>query len=220
MLPSAPRPAALTIAVCLVAFSLPCAWGQARLKAGERVETQGKLAPVCVSREQAKNYSNSSFECERGSDADCAVAKKLEAQKACGFHYKAYTVVAVEPQTSLIKLSPAGHESEFYWGDEESFHPVFKPGDKVSPEGDLDPVCVKKTDAKNYALARRKCESELDAAQCALAKKLEGQKACGFRYKTYKVVSTDAQSGVIELCPPGHDTELYWAKTDHFAPAP
>jgi len=220
MLPSTLRLAATMIAACLVAFSLPCASGQARLKAGERIVTRGKLDPVCVSREQAKNYTNATFECERGSDADCAAAKKLRAQKVCGFHYNTYTVVAVEPQTSLIKLSPTGHESEFYWGDEESFHPVFKPGDKVSPEGDLDPVCVKKTDIKTYVTARSKCESWLDKAQCAVAKKLEGAKACGFHYKTYKVVSVDDQSGLMQLSPAAHDSELYWAQTDDFAPAP
>jgi hypothetical protein len=220
MLPSTLRPAAIMIVLCLVAFLLPCASGQARLRAGERVVTQGKLDPVCVSREQAKNYTNASFECERGSDADCAAAKKLRAQKVCGFHYSNYTVIAVESQTSLIKLSPTGHESEFYWGDEESFHPVFKPGDKVSPEGDLDPVCVKKTDIKTYVAARRKCESWLDKAQCAVAKKLEGAKACGFHYKTYTVVSVDDPNGLIELSPAGHNSELYWAETDDFAPTP
>lgn len=213
------RPVAILIAACFLAFLLPSTSGQARLKAGETVQAQGKLDPVCLSREDAIQYSNSSFECERGSNSDCATAKKLEAKKVCGFHFKTYTVVLVEEKTSLIKLSTAGHASEAYWGDTESFHPVFKPGDKVSPEGDLDPVCVKKTDIKSYVSARRDCTSLLDAAQCAIAKKLEGQKVCGFHYKAYSVISVDDPNGVMQLSPVGHDSERYWAQTDDFAPA-
>src|SRR5215467_2598357 len=47
------RPAAILIIACLFFFSLPSARGQARLKAGETVETQGKLDLVCTSRENA-----------------------------------------------------------------------------------------------------------------------------------------------------------------------
>jgi len=205
----------MTIAFLLL-FSLPSATAQARLKAGETVQANGTVDPVCVTREDAKNYTNASFECERGSDADCATARKLRTRKVCGFHYKTYTAVLVEADTSLIKLSPAGHESEFYWGDTGDFHAVFKPGQKVSPEGDPDPVCVKKTDAKGYASARRACVSFLSQTDCARAKKLEAQKACGFHYKTYTVVLVDEPGGVIELSPTGHDAERYWGKTDDF----
>jgi hypothetical protein len=209
-------PAGIITVASLLVFSSPWAAAQASLRAGETVQNHRALDPVCVTRDDAKNYTNASFECERGSDADCRAAKKLETRKACGFHYKTYTVLLVEPKTSLIKLSPAGHESESYWGDAGDFHPVFKAGQKVSPETDPDPVCAKKTDAKGYASARRACVSELNQDDCARVKKLEAQKACGFHYKTYTVISVDPQSGLMQMCPTGHDAELYWGEKDDF----
>jgi hypothetical protein len=202
--------------VCLLFFLLPSATAQARLRAGETVQTHATPDPVCVTREDAKKYTNASFECERGSDADCATAKKLQIRKVCGFHFKTYTVLLVEAETSLIKLSRAGHESESYWGDAGDFHVVFKAGQRVSPETNPDPVCVKKSDAKGYASARRTCVSELNQADCASVKKLEAQKACGFGYKTYTVVSVEEAGGLMELAPTGHDVERYWGETDDF----
>jgi hypothetical protein len=89
-------------------------------------------------------------------------------------------------------------------------------GQRVKSTTHLDPVCDTQQDAADYSRASDGCG--LGGAGCDAADQLEKQGRCGAHYRTYVVLSIDAQGFWMQVSPAKHRSKIYWAATSDFVP--
>jgi hypothetical protein len=111
--------------IALLVLSAAPTMAQTLFQPGQAiVGNTGDMDTACVSQEALERYSSAKETCLDGDPDDCRATKDLEQKGLCGAHHDSYTVLSIDNQSGVLKVSPASDASTVYWADPRDFKPA------------------------------------------------------------------------------------------------